>query len=74
MTLATNSVSNPKALKGFPAVAVGRLPVAAAGNAGYRCFVSDATVVASGNFGAVVAGGGGNFVPVYSDGTNWRIG
>jgi len=39
-----------------------------------RSFVSDATVAASGNFGAIVAGGGTNNVPVYSDGTNWRIG
>lgn len=41
---------------------------------GYRGMVSDSTVAGSGNFGAVVAGGGANVVPVYSDGTNWRIG
>lgn len=42
--------------------------------AGYTKFVTDSTVTASGNFGAIVAGGGVNAVPVYSDGTNWRIG
>jgi hypothetical protein len=36
--------------------------------------VTDSTVAAAGNFGAVVTGGGANTVPVYSDGTNWRIG
>lgn len=74
MALATNSISNPKTLRGFPATIVSKLPAASSGNAGYRCFVSDATVAASGNFGAIVAGTGTNFVPVYSDGTHWRIG
>jgi len=39
-----------------------------------RAFVNDSTVAAAGNFGAIVAGGGANIVPVFSDGTNWRIG
>jgi hypothetical protein len=39
-----------------------------------RAVVTDSTVAAAGNFGAVVAGGGANRVPVYYDGTNWRIG
>lgn len=47
---------------------------AAASAARASVFVSDSSVTASGNFGAVVAGGGANVVPVYSDGTNWRIG
>jgi hypothetical protein len=42
--------------------------------AGQRQFVSDSTAAASGNFGAVVTGGGANMVPVYSDGAGWRIG
>lgn len=42
--------------------------------AGARMFVSDSSVAASGNFGAAVAAGGANTVPVYSDGTSWRIG
>jgi hypothetical protein len=41
---------------------------------GATAFVNDSSVVASGNFGAIVAGGGGNVVPVYCDGINWRIG
>jgi hypothetical protein len=41
--------------------------------AGMSCYVSDASVVHAGNSGTIVAGGGANFVPVYYDGTNWRI-
>lgn len=52
---------------------VSQLP-SASGNQSARAMVTDSTVAASGNFGAVVAGGGSNAVPVYSDGTNWRIG
>jgi len=55
-------------------IPVGNLPTAAAGNAGTRIFVSDSNVGAAGNFGAVVASGGSNVVPVYSDGGAWRIG
>ena len=46
----------------------------AATTAGQRAFISDANLVAAGNFGAIVSGSGGNTVPVYSDGSNWRIG
>ena len=55
-------------------IPVGNLPTAAPGNAGTRIFVSDSNVGAAGNFGAVVANGGSNVVPVYSDGGAWRIG
>lgn len=41
---------------------------------GMRAFVTDSTVSGSGNFGAIVAGGSAGNVPVYYDGTNWRIG
>lgn len=41
---------------------------------GARAFVTDSTVVASGNFGAAVVGGGGYYVPVYYDNTSWKIG
>jgi hypothetical protein len=44
---------------------------AATSIAGARAFVSDANAT---TFASVVAGGGANGVPVYSDGTNWRIG
>jgi hypothetical protein len=56
------------------AIAVGSLVAAATAGAGARSFVSDGNLVASGNFGAVIGAGGSNTVPVYSDGTNWRIG
>ena len=55
-------------------IAVGSLPAAATAGASARYFVTDSNVVATGNFGNVVAAGGANKVPVYSDGTNWRIG
>ena len=54
--------------------AVASLVAAATAGAGARDFVSDSSVAGSGNFGAIVAGGGANAVPVYCDGTNWRIG
>lgn len=41
---------------------------------GLRNLVTDSTVVAAGNFGAAVAGGGANIVPVWSDGVGWFIG
>lgn len=43
-------------------------------DAGKTAFVGNSSVVASGNFGAIVAGGGANVVPVWADGTYWRIG
>ena len=55
-------------------VTVANLPNAVTAGAGTRAFVTDATVVASGNFGATVTGGGANNVPVFSDGSNWLIG
>jgi len=45
-----------------------------ASTAGLRAFITDSNATASGNFGAVATGSGGNFAPVYSDGTDWRIG
>jgi Pectate lyase superfamily protein len=52
---------------------VGALPPVAVSK-GLRQVVTDSTVGASGNFGAIVAGSGGQTVPVFSDGINWRIG
>lgn len=54
-----------------PVCEVADLPTAAAVGAGARGFVTDASAT---TFASVVAGGGANGVPVYSDGTNWRIG
>ena len=50
---------------------VATLPSAATSGAGARTFVTDATIP---TFGATVVGGGAVFVPVYSDGTNWKVG
>jgi len=50
---------------------VGTLPAAATAGAGARAFVTDANAT---TFASIVAAGGANGVPVYSDGTNWRIG
>jgi hypothetical protein len=44
------------------------------GQSGLRAFINDANLVAVGNFGQIVGGGGSNIVPVFYDGTNWRIG
>jgi len=50
---------------------VSTLPSAATAGVGARAFVSDATAT---TFASTVAGTGANKVPVYSDGTNWKIG
>lgn len=50
---------------------VSALPSAATAGAGARAFVTDALSPA---FGATVVGGGAVAVPVYSDGTNWKVG
>jgi hypothetical protein len=52
-------------------VTVANLPSASTVGAGARSFVTDANAT---TFASIVAGGGANGVPVYSDGTNWRIG
>jgi len=44
------------------------------GSVGSKSFVTDATQTMTAGIGAIVAGGGANKVPVYHDGTNWRIG
>jgi len=43
-------------------------------SAGARAMINDSTVTATGNFGAIVVGGGANIVPVFSDGVDWLIG
>lgn len=50
---------------------VATLPAAATAGQGASAFVSDANAT---TFASTVAGGGANFVPVYSDGANWKIG
>ena len=50
---------------------VATLPSAVTSGAGARAFVSNALAPA---FGSTVVGGGAVAVPVYSDGTNWKVG
>lgn len=57
-----------------PPMAVADLPTAAAGNTGWHSFVTDSNATMTAGIGAVVANGGANKVPVYSDGADWRIG
>lgn len=58
-------------LPALTAYTVATLPSAVTSGVGARAFVSDATAT---TFASTVAGGGANKVPVYSDGTNWKIG
>lgn len=51
--------------------AVADLPSASASGIGARSFVTDALAPA---FGTTVVTGGAVAVPVYSDGTNWKVG
>lgn len=62
------AVRRSTALK--PTVVTG-LPAPSSAGVGARAFATDATVT---TFASAVAGGGSNIVPVYSDGTVWRIG
>ena len=59
---------------GTSTVALLAIAYPAATSKGYRTCVVDATQALTAGIGAIVAGGGANCVPVYSDGTNWRIG
>ena len=50
---------------------VATLPSAATAGVGARSFVTDAS---GPTFGSTVSGGGAIATPVYSDGTNWKVG
>jgi len=52
-------------------VVVADLPNASVAGIGSRAFVTNSSVS---TFGSTVAGGGSTKVPVYSDGTNWKVG
>lgn len=54
-----------------PVLTVAALPAASAANKGGRAMVTDANAT---TFNSIVAGGGANIMPVFSDATNWRIG
>ena len=66
----TFSNANAAATLQCPVVTYAALPSATYA-AGLRAFVNDSTVI---SFGDSVAGGAGNTVPVWSDGTVWRVG
>lgn len=81
LEITSNSTSLPKInfsnyltfsgpIKSTPTT-VGSLMSASIAGVGAKSFVTDATAT---TFASIVAGGGANAVPVYSDGTNWRIG
>jgi len=50
---------------------VATLPSASVSGVGARAFVTDSSVT---TFRTIVVGGGSTAVPVFSDGTNWRVG
>lgn len=52
---------------------VSTLP-SASNSEGAEIIVTDSNQTTTAGIGAIVATGGANIVPVYSDGTNWRIG
>jgi hypothetical protein len=54
-----------------PAVTFDNLPSPVTAGAGARAFVTDSSTA---TFNAVIAGGGVNSVPCFSDGTQWRVG
>lgn len=56
------------------AVAVASLPTCNAGLEGARMGVTDSNAALTAGIGAAVANGGANHVPVYCDGTSWKIG
>jgi hypothetical protein len=58
----------------FTPVTLTTLGTASAAGAGARAFINDSNVPAATNFGTVAVSGNTNTVPVYSDGTNWRVG
>ena len=74
---ASKYASVPNLFRAGPAApsTVASLPAAAAGLKGYRSYVTDSNAVSfTAGIGAVVAAGGSTIVPVFCDGTNWRIG
>jgi hypothetical protein len=64
-------LSNTEIIPATTNYLVSALPSASVSGSGARAFVSDALAPA---FGATVVGGGAVKVPVYSDGTNWKVG
>jgi biotin synthase-like enzyme len=74
MTDATASTLTVSEYVQTTAYLVANLPAASATLAGARAHVTDSNAAFTAGIGAIVAGGGANVVPVFCDGTNWRIG
>lgn len=53
---------------------VSALPAAVVAKVGARATVTNASAALTAGIGTIVVGGGANIVPVFCDGTNWRIG
>jgi hypothetical protein len=68
------SAAHPWVTLNTKALTVATLPAAATAGVGARAFVTDALTTLALGIGTVVANGGSNKVPVYSDGTNWLYG
>jgi hypothetical protein len=67
-----NQIDNSLGQLTYPPIyTVSTLPGAAYAGVGARSFVTDALAP---TFGATVAAGGAVKTPVYSDGTNWKVG
>jgi hypothetical protein len=70
-TLVGQLETNGTILPALTVYTVATLPSAATSGIGARSFVSDALAPV---FGSTVTGGGAVKIPVYSDGTNWKVG
>ena len=64
----TNAVT--QTVKTTPVTLV-QLPTATVAGAGTRAFITDGSTA---TFAATVTGGGASLIPIYSDGTNWKVG
>lgn len=74
-TVYTKMLSSDTGAVVIPPIAVGGLPTCNGSTEGARASVNDSNATSfTLGIGAVVANGGTTHVPVYCDGTNWRIG
>jgi len=71
MNKTVSQLANPGIIPALTNYTVAMLPSAVTSGVGARSFVTDATAP---TFGATVVGSGAVATPVYSDGTNWKVG
>lgn len=74
VALTVNGSASFTAPVGLANYTVAGLPSAATAGSGAIAFVTDATLGISAGLGLTPIGGGANKVPVYSDGSAWKIG